>query len=134
VELIDELRKRDYYEAEIEYATKHSPYRPHTRLPRRVTQAWLEENIALMSANQLRQLLAALRKRGWSEDELRQRVFPSAPKRPIPELPSRITEAFLEERAVFLPDDQAARLAATMRERGWDEEDIAGYLPQASST
>jgi hypothetical protein len=129
--LLEELRQRGWYEKNVESVTKRSRHRPPKDLPARATQAWIEEVVPLMSAYQLRGLIKNLSKRNWLPEEIRTRVMPAAAARPREKLPNKITMAFLEEGAIFLPTEQAQELAAVMRRRGWTEADVAEYVPRA---
>jgi hypothetical protein len=130
--LIAELRSRGYYEADVERTVKRSRFRPPKKLPPRVTQAWLEEAVPLMTTYQLRETIKRLKDRQWTAADIEQRVMPLAATFTVEPLPRKITMSFLEERALLLPSAQARELARTMRARGWDEEDIDAYVPHAA--
>ena len=70
-----------------------------------------------MAAPQIRTTAEGLRSRGWRAD-LRTRLCTHTPTYPVKRIPARIQMAFLEERAVFLPAEQASEAAAMMRAGG----------------
>lgn len=45
-------------------------------LPARFTQEWIERTMPRLERAQAAQVVAVMRARGWSEDELRRRVYP----------------------------------------------------------
>lgn len=45
-------------------------------LPRRVTQRWIENTAGTLRPDQVAAFVSALRVRGWSEQDLRERVWP----------------------------------------------------------
>ena len=49
------------------------------QLPARVTQAWIERTAPRLAVRAIAPFLGALRHRGWSEDELTERVLPHLP-------------------------------------------------------
>ena len=130
--LIAELRSRGYYEADVERTVKRSQFRAPKKLPSKVTQGWLEEKVPLMTTYQLREAITKLKDRRWSASDIERRVMPLAASFSVGALPRKITMSFLEERALLLPPAQARELARTMRARGWDEEDIEAYVPNAA--
>jgi hypothetical protein len=132
IDLIERLRERGWDERSLENVTKHSSHGPPNRLPQRVTFEWIARTIPLMSAFQLRSLISELHKRGWTGSEIREGVMPHAPTRPIDGVPRKITEAFLEERAIFLPEDQADELVRALVRRGWiGSVKFEAYVPRA---
>lgn len=131
VGLIAKLRDRGWYEHEIEQVVKRSRHRPPRKPPKPINQGWLDTTVPVMSAHQVRSLITDLRQRGWTTDEIRQRVLPLVPERRIDERPSKITAYFLEERALFLPRDQGQEVAELMLKRGWNYGDVEKFIPQA---
>ena len=107
-------------------------------IPARVTDSWIERTLPDTGGAQLEQLAAELRRRGWTEGELIDRVFAYAPVsvKPHPtrsgdprrarpfEIPSRVTHRWLGENVPILERDQLARLAEVLYQRGWSEGEV----------
>lgn len=55
-----------------------SPANAALEIPRRMSQRWLDQHLSAMSPPQLSALAEELERRGWSSDELDQRVYPLA--------------------------------------------------------
>ncbi len=47
-------------------------------LPKRFTRAWIERNVPTLSRLEADVVIAAMRAKGWTEDELRSRVYSGA--------------------------------------------------------
>lgn len=76
---------------------------PGVDVPRPVSQAWLDRAVPVLSHEQLQQVVAQLRQRGWTDDELATRVLvlrEDSPVHPTPAAPA-IPEA---PAAKSLPD------------------------------
>jgi hypothetical protein len=55
---------------------KASAYRGPSWIPARVTQQWIKSNGPKLSQPMAKELVRVLRQRNWSNDDLRQRVYP----------------------------------------------------------
>jgi hypothetical protein len=107
-------------------------------MPTRVTQGWIERTVPQLGRTQFEQLVAELRRRGWTDGELVDRVYMHARPdlRPSPTrsgdprragrftVPSRVTERWLAENVSVLDGHQRERLAEVLRQRGWTEGEI----------
>jgi TIR domain len=112
------------------------------QIPSRVTSPWLASTVPEMTKEQLGALVSALRRRRWSEGEIRDTVYPLAkegaappPREPIggsgsatPDLPDRITMSWLQDRAPDLEPDELVGLVAELRSRGWSEGEIEDHV------
>jgi TIR domain-containing protein len=130
--LMAELRRRGWSEEEIyDRALKFSPLQPPSRLPARITPAWLATNVPLLSPNRIRHLTTELRRRGWSSDEIRTHVFEHHQNGLAEAIPARIQPGWLERNAPLMTVAEQNRLAQVMLARGWPVEDVRHHLPEA---
>jgi HEAT repeats len=54
-------------------------------LPARFTQRWIEETMPILDQRQVDHVIAVMRQRGWTDEELRRRVLPYVRVRPVGE-------------------------------------------------
>lgn len=127
------LHERRWSDDDIyDYALSYSALTPPKRLPGRITTAWLAENVPLMKPDRVHQLVAELRRRRWTDDEISRDVLAHHPAAAITEIPSRISPKWLQRNASLMLPDFKRRLAQVLLERGWTETEIHKYLPGAS--
>ncbi len=130
--LISELVRRKWSDEDIyEYALSSSPLKPPKALPARITQGWLAANVALLSPKRLNRLIEELRRRSWTEEDVRVHVLGNRQQGLAPPLPQRIPVTWVDRFAGLMTADEQDALATALTERGWSEADVWQYMPYA---
>jgi hypothetical protein len=101
---------------------------PAASFPPRITERYLEQEVSGMGYDQLRALVAELRRRGWSEEEIADRALKFSPHQPPNRLPARITPAWLATNVPLLGPNRIRRLTTELRRRGWSSDEIRTYV------
>src|SRR5690349_429715 len=94
-------------------------------LPTRFTQRWIEDTFPRLNEADADRALNAMRRRGWTDDDFEERVYPHLA--PL-ELPEDVTPAWLGE---HLPRRSAADIEqalTTLETRGWPAIDLAVHV------
>ena len=86
-------------------------------LPSRFTQAWIKRTFPTLSPPETETALEAMRRKGWTEEDLSQRVYPHLAKpgadnteAKVPSLPDALTVAWVDEVLPTLTLSQAIEL------------------------
>lgn len=128
------LRERGWDDKRIDdEMLSHSPLNPPSRLPARITPAWLETHVPLLTATRTRRLVRELRKRRWSDKDIRTHVLTKHLNGLADTIPARVSPRWLEENAVLMTAQQQRELATVLATRGWSADNIAASLPEAGS-
>jgi ribosomal protein L32 len=109
------IRQRD--PVQLEAWLKAPP--PQLLLPHRFTQNWFEENAASIHPGQARALVAELRSRGWSQEDIERRAKP------------HLQRAHLERQAIIARHKQELEKSAAKRQI---EEDRRTAKEEATAT
>jgi hypothetical protein len=96
--------------------------------PARITERYLEQEVSGMGRDQLRALMAELRRRGWTEEEIYDRALKYSPLQPPNRLPARITPAWLATNVPLLSPDRIRHLTAELLRRGWSSDEIRTHV------
>jgi hypothetical protein len=132
IEFVSEVLRRGWEpEDAFEYGLCYSPLKPPTKLPARITVAWLATNAALLGPKRQRRLIQELRRRGWSDEELRQHVLDNRQPGLAPRLPGKIFESWVERYAPLMTSQEQDALAKELVLRGWSSTEIRKHMPLA---
>lgn len=129
--LAEVLRRGWSHENVYEWTLGFSPLKPPRQLPNRISTAWLEANVPLLSPRRIERLAAELRRRAWSEAAIREHVYGNRPAGLAARLPERLAVAWLEQHAPLMNAEEQDRLAEALVRRGWSEPDVRRYAPVA---
>lgn len=129
--LAEVLRRGWSHENVYEWTLGFSPLKPPRQLPNRITTAWLEANVPLLSPRRIERLVAELRRRAWSEAAIREHVYGNRPAGLAARLPERLAVAWLEQHAPLMNAEEQDLLAGALVRRGWSEPEIRRYAPVA---
>lgn len=130
--LLAQLLRRGWsHENVYEWTLGFSPLKPPRQLPARISTAWLEANVPLLSPRRIERLVAELRRRSWSEADIREHVYGNRPGGLAAGLPARLGTAWLDQHAPLMNAEEQDRLAEALARRGWSEAEIRAYAPVA---
>lgn len=130
--LIAELIGRGWLADEVyESAIAGSPLKPPKRLPARVTVGWLAQNVPLLSPTRVDKLIKELKRRNWSDSDIRIHVLGNRQPGLAPDIPSRIQTSWVLRWAPLMTVDERDALAAALIQRGWTSDEAAEYVPYA---
>ena len=115
----------------FEYGLCHSPLKPPTKLPARITLPWLASNVGLLSPKRQEKLIRELRRRGWPDQSIRQHVLDNRIPDLAPPLPSKIHEGWVARNAAFMTASDQDALADALVQRGWSQAEIRRHMPLA---
>ena len=81
-----------------------------------------------MGRDQLLALIAELRRRGRTEEEIYDSALSFSPLQPLKRLPARITPAWLATNVPLLSPTRIRHLTAEMQRRGWSADQIRRHV------
>jgi hypothetical protein len=96
--------------------------------PTRITSRFLQQEVRGMGRDHLLELVAELRRRGWSDDEIDEHALSHSPFQPPERLPARITVAWLAANIPFLGSSRIRELSAELVRRGWPPDEIRAHV------
>lgn len=149
IELLDQRGREDLdrLAAEIDavWSARDSSARPtesKLEIPARITVQWLAREVPSHDVDSLEDLLAELRRRGWTEGELIDYVQAytdhdlqvggtrrgGAPAARNFDIPARVTASWLQTTVPVLDADERAALAEVLRQRRWTEGEIEDWV------
>lgn len=92
------------------------------RLPTRFTQTWIEQTFPTLAQEDITPVLRAMARRGWTEDDFRERVYPHLP--PL-DLPPEVTPEWLHEQLPRRTLSEVKGALDELEDRGWPAVDLA---------
>jgi hypothetical protein len=132
IDFVSEVLRRGWEpEDAFEYGLCYSPMKPPTKLPARITVAWLAINAGLLGPKRQRKLIQELRRRGWSDEELRQHVLDNRQPGLAPPLPGKFFESWVERYSPLMTSREQDFLAKELVVRGWTPAQIRRHMPLA---
>jgi hypothetical protein len=96
--------------------------------PERITQRFLEQEVRGMGRDRVLALVAELRRRGRTDDEIYEEALNYSQFQPPDRLPTRITVAWLAANVPFLSPSRIRELSAELVRRGWSAEEIRKHV------
>jgi hypothetical protein len=109
--------------------SKGTPTAPTpAEFPPRITRRYLEQEVGGMGRDRLLELIAELRRRGWTDEEIYDGALSYSPLRPPTRFPNRITTEWLASNVPLLSPKRIAQLTTLMRRRHWSSDDIRTHV------
>lgn len=101
---------------------------PPGEYPPSFTHAWLRQTLPSISPAEARAVLRRLRSRGWTEEELAERILPYMPRPGASQparLPRRVTTAWLDRQLPAMDAGEIRQIVDELERRGWRAAELA---------